>query len=123
MIRSFNPGVTLKFKSCSIRKKNFHIFLQSSRQLQLTISRSGGSIGTIAVDYSIIYLPPGVSDPLQGSTGVVAPAMGSIQIQDGQSSVQFSVPLMSDAFLEEGSSFFVQLDNTTLIGGGELMLS
>ena len=88
----------------------------------MAISRSGGSAGTIAVDYSIVYLPPGVSDPLQGSTGVVAPAMGSVQIQDGQSSWRFSVPLMSDAFLEEGSSFYVQLDNTTLVGGGELSL-
>ena len=86
----------------------------------MTISRSGGSAGAIAVDYSIFYLPPGVSDPLQGSAGVVAPAMGSVQMQDGLSSLQFNVPLMSDAFLEEGSSFFVQLDNTTLVGGSEL---
>lgn len=89
----------------------------------MAVSRGGGSAGTIAVDYSIVYLPPGFSDPLQGSTGVVAPAMGSVQIPDGQSSLQFSVPLMSDAFLEEGSSFYVRLDNTTLVGGGEILLA
>ena len=86
----------------------------------MAVSRSGGSIDVIAVDYSIVYLPPGVSDPLQGSTGVVAPAMGSVQIQDGQSSLQFSVPLVSDAFLEEGSAFFVRIDNTSLVGGGKI---
>ena len=103
-------------------QKLFHIFLQSSRQLQLAISRSGGSAGAIAVDYSIVYLPPGVSDPLQGSMGVVAPAMGSVQMQDGQSLLQFSVPLMGNAFLEEGSSFFIRLNNTTLVGGSKLFL-
>ena len=71
------------------------------------------------MDYSIVYLPPGQSDPLQGTTGVVAPAMGSIQIQEGQTSLQFNVPLMSDAFLEEGSAFYVVLDNTTLVGGSK----
>ena len=88
----------------------------------MAISRSGGSAGAIAVDYSIVYLPPGVSDPLQGSMGVVAPAMGSVQMQDGQSLLQFSVPLMGNAFLEEGSSFFIRLNNTTLVGGSKLFL-
>lgn len=85
----------------------------------MAITRGGGSVGTIAVDYSIVYLPPGVSDPLLGSSGIVVPAVGSVQIQDSQSSLQFNVPLMSGAFLEEGSSFYVTLDNTTLVGGGE----
>ena len=93
--------------------------MQNSRSLQLVISRSGGTVGTIAVDYYIVYLPPGVSDPLLGTTGVVAPAMGSVQIPEGQSSLQFNVPLMSDAFLEEDSAFYVFLVNTTLVSGGE----
>ena len=83
------------------------------------INRSGGSVGTVAVDYDIVYLPPGVSDPLLGTTGVVAPVMGSVQIPEGQSSLQFNVPLMSDAFLEEGSAFYASLINTTLVGAGE----
>ena len=86
----------------------------------MAVSRGGGTVGIIAVDYSIVYLPPGVTDPQLGSSGVVAPAMGSIQIQEGQSSLQFNVRLMSGAFLEEGSSFYVTLDNTTLVGGGEM---
>lgn len=103
-----------------VSDKNIHFsHLQSSRELQLAVRRSGGSIGTIAVDYSVVYLPPGVSDPLQGSVGDVAPAMGSIQLQDSQSLLQFSVPLLSGAFLEEGSAFYISLDNTTLVGGGE----
>ena len=93
--------------------------LQNLRNLQLVVTRGGGSVGTIAVDYSIVYLPLGRSDPSQGTTGVVAPAMGSIQIPEGQMSLQFNVPLMSDAFLEEGSAFYVTLDNTTLVGGGK----
>ena len=93
--------------------------LQTSRNLQLVISRSGGTVGTIAVDYDIVYLPPGVLDPFLGTTGVVAPAMGSVQIPEGQSSLQFNVPLMSDAFLEEGSAFYASLVNATLVGAGE----
>lgn len=88
--------------------------------MQLALVRGGGSVGTIAVDYGIVYLPPGVSDPQQGTAGVVVPAMGSVQMRDGQSSLQFNVPLMSGAFLESGSAFYITLDNVTLVGGGEL---
>lgn len=87
--------------------------------MQLEVIRSGGNVGTIAVDYQIVYLPPGVSDPLLGTMGTVAPAMGSIQIPEGQSLLRFNIALMSDAFLEEGSSFFIELVNTTLVGGGK----
>ena len=97
--------------------------LQNSRNLQLVVSRSGGTIGTIAVDYDIVYLAPGVLDPLLGTTGVVAPAMGSVQIPEGQSSLQFNIPLMSDAFLEEDSAFYASLVNATLVGGGETSMT
>lgn len=94
---------------------------QSPRELRLSVSRSGGSVGIVAVDYRVVYLPFGTSDPAQGVTGVTTMETGSVSLQGGQTLRAFSVPISDDAFLETGGQFFVTLTNVTLTGGGEFL--
>ena len=73
------------------------------------------------MDYNVVYLPVGVSDPALGDTSVVTMAAGSVQLQGGQTLAEFSIQISDDAFLEPLANFFVFLNSSTLIGGGELM--
>ena len=80
--------------------------------------RSGDSVGTISVDYGIVYLPVGVTDPVQGDSSVVTMATGSVQLQGGQVLKEFNVTISEDAFLEPRANFYVYLNSTILVGGG-----
>ena len=95
------------------------IVSQTPRELRLGLTRSGGNIGIISVDYGVVYLPVGVVDPALGDPSVVTMATGSVQLQGGQSLVEFSVEIRDEAFLEPMSNFFVYLNSTSLLGGGE----
>ena len=46
-------------------------------------------------------------------------AMGAVQLQGGQTLVEFNVKVLDDAFLEPRANFFVSLNSTSLVGGGE----
>lgn len=82
------------------------------------MTRSGDSLGTIRIDYGVVYLPVGVTDPIQGDSSVVTMATGAVQLQGGQVSREFSVTISEDAFLESRANFFIYLNSTTLTGGG-----
>ena len=82
------------------------------------MTRSGDSLGTIRIDYGVVYLPVGVTDPAQGDPSVVTMATGAVQLQGGQVSREFSVTISEDAFLESRANFLVYLNSTTLTGGG-----
>lgn len=88
------------------------------RELRLAINRSGDSIGIVAVDYSIIYLPPQITDPSQVDPGMALTFNGSVQFQGGQTLRDFSLTVPDNAFLEVGGNFMATLVNASLIGGG-----
>ena len=87
--------------------------MQTPRELRLVVVRTLGDIGTISVDYTIMYLPPGASE------GAVAVEMGSERLQGGQSSRDFSVTIPESMFLEPEGTFSAIITNTSLVGGGE----
>ena len=70
-------------------------------------------MGTIAVDYSIVYLPPSGT----GASTALTFA-GFVQFQGGMSTRDFSVTLPDNAFLEIGGNFMATIDNATLVSGG-----
>ncbi len=82
----------------------------------LIVERSRGNMGVISIDYSIVYLPAGVSD---GDPEVVTLATGSIQLQGGQSMLEFSVTISNDMFLETGGVFRATITDTNLVDGGK----
>ena len=55
------------------------------------------SSGDISIDYSIVYLPVGVTDPIRGDSSVVTMTTGSVQLQGGQVLKEFNVTI---SFLE-----------------------
>jgi len=91
---------------------------QTPRELHLTVFRSGDSVGIISIDYSIVYLPAGVTDPIRGNSSVVTMATGSVQLQSGQVSKELNVTISEDAFLEPRANFYAYLNSTMLMGGG-----
>ena len=107
-----------RFNTCKI----ITCALQAPRELRLAVNRSGGAIGIIAVDYSILYLPAGVMDPIQVDRSTALILSGSIQLQGGQTVKDFSVTIDDTVFLETGGEFMATLDNVTIVGGGKHML-
>ena len=81
----------------------------------MVIQRSRGDIGIISIDYTITYVPVGSSN---SDPNAVALAMGSVQLQGGQSTRDFSVTIPNDMFLEPGAAFRATITNSTLVGGG-----
>lgn len=91
--------------------------LQAPRELMLTVNRTGGSLGTVTVDYSITYLPP--TNPSETAAGAMLTFAGFVQFQGGMSARDFSVTLPDNAFLEVGGSFMATIENATLVSGGK----
>lgn len=85
--------------------------MQAPRELMLALTRGGDSVGIVAVDYSVVYVPP------QG--GSTLTFTGSVQLQGGQTTQDFSITLPDSAFLETGGNFMATIGNATLVGGGE----
>lgn len=83
------------------------------------MSRIGDAIGIVAVDYTIVYLPAGVTDPTQVDASTAPVLSGSVQLQGGQTLRDFSVTIDDTTFLETGGQFMATLVNVTIIGGGK----
>lgn len=88
----------------------------------MSVERSGDSIGIVAVDYTVAYLPPGVTDPESVDAAMALTITGSVQFQGGQTRRDFSETLANSAFLETGGNFLVTLENATITGGGVVSL-
>lgn len=89
--------------------------VQAPRELRLAINRSGDSIGIVAVDYNIVYVPPSTSTQADTADLVFT---GSVRLQGGESTRDFSVTIPDTSFLEVGGNFMATLANATLVGGG-----
>ena len=75
--------------------------------------RSADSFGTISINYSIVYLPVGVTDLIQRDSSVVTMATGSVKLKGGQMWKEFNVTIISeDAFLEPRANFYAYLKST-----------
>lgn len=79
--------------------------------------RTGGTFGEVTVQYSIVYLPAGVSDPADGTTGVVTPGSGSLKISAGMSNQSETVQIFGDAFLDVASNLYVNITGVDLSSG------
>lgn len=77
------------------------------------MNRTGDTLGTVTVDYSIVYLPPPGS-----AAATTLTFSGFVQFQSGMDTRDFSVTLPDNAFLETGGSFMATIENATLISGG-----
>ena len=66
------------------------------------------------MEYSIIYLPPGVSDPSMGTASVFTNAAGSITMMDGEAAADIQVDITPNAFLEQEGSFWLNLTRVLL---------
>lgn len=84
------------------------------------MNRTGDTLGTVTVDYSIVYLPP--PNPSGGGAVTTLTFAGFVQFQSGMDTRDFSVTLPDNAFLEIGGSFMATIENATLISGGNSRL-
>ena len=86
------------------------------------MTRSPGTTGTISVDYYVTYLPEGASSAADGDSSVFAAAAGSVRLVGGDSSVEWDVEILSEAFLDTSGQFYVNLNSTSLVEGGKYSL-
>lgn len=87
------------------------------------MTRSHGTIGTIAVDYSVVYLAEGVSDPSAGDPSVFAMASGSVRLVGGQTMAEWDLEVLDEAFLDTSAQFYVKLNSTYLVEGGKIYIT
>lgn len=69
------------------------------------------------MEYSIVYLPPSTSDLTQTTALAFT---GSVRLQGGETTQDFSVTIPDSTFLEVGGNFMAALDNATIVGGGKI---
>ena len=93
---------------------------QDPRQLHLAVIRSHGTIGTISVDYYVTYLAEGVSEPSEGDPTVFAMASGSVRLVGGQTTTEWDLEILNEAFLDTTAQFYVKLNSTYLVEGGKI---
>jgi subtilisin family serine protease len=98
------PGV-LQFSTASYSVNETGVFVMA------TVSRTGGSDGTVAVDYAST---DGTASAGFDYTG----AGGTLTFNDGQLSTTFNVAILDDALVEGDESFTLNLFNAT--GGASL---
>lgn len=73
------------------------------------------------VEYSVVYLSPGVTDPNQGQGGVVSAINNTVQIPANANSVDVSLPLFSYGFMEVNGMLYVRILDAELSGNSESM--
>ena len=93
-------------------------FFQSERTLSFDILRTGGSVGEVTVQYRVLYLPAGVSDISEGTSGVVSPATGSTKLSEGVTRQNVTVSIFTNAFLDADSNLYVEITGTDLTSAG-----
>lgn len=81
----------------------------------MALVRTGGTNGVLAVDYSVVYLPLGVTDP---ALGIPIVAEGSQRLEGGQERAEFDVTISDELFLEPMANFIAIINDTSLVGGG-----
>ena len=96
-----------------------YLFPQDPRQLHLAITRNHGTTGTISVDYSVTYLPQGVTDTSEGDSSVFAMASGSVRLLGGQMVAEWDLEILNEAFLDTSAQFHVEMISTNLVEGGK----
>lgn len=84
---------------------------ESGKQVLLTVTRSGGSVGSASVGFH------STNGSAEGGQDF-APTNGFLNFAPGQISRQIAVPILNDALDETNENFFVVLDSAT--GGGAL---
>ena len=73
--------------------------------------------GEIIVEFSILYLPAGVTDITMGTSGEVTPGTGSVKMAEGVSSQDVNVTIFSNGFLDEGSRLYIEITTAQLTNG------
>lgn len=66
------------------------------------------------MEYFVIYLPPGVTNPAMGDTSVLTSTASSITMLDGDTEANIQVNITSGAFLEQEGSFWINLTRVLL---------
>lgn len=83
------------------------------------MTRSKGTAQQVLVEYRLLYLSPGITDPIQGVGGVAGPSTNTVQLPAGNSSVDVTLTLFSNGFMEENALLYVEITDAELSGGGK----
>ncbi|XP_078070005.1 adhesion G-protein coupled receptor V1 [Mustelus asterias] len=96
----------------------------AGRFLSLGFARHNGTIGVVKLNYTVLYIPPGVMDLSKAKDDILnVSSENNIIFMPGQSQISLKLPIRNDAFLQNGASFFVQLETVELVNHIPLVTS
>lgn len=88
----------------------------SPRKLRLNITRTGGLVGDVAVNVSVVYHLPGSNSP-SNEVMLINPHVVK-NIADGSKSALVEVEIANNGFISLGAAFKAELTNVNLQSGG-----
>ena len=86
--------------------------------MSFSLTRSQGTSGEVVVVYSILYLPPGVTDPSSGMSGVAAASTSTATFPSGHATIDVKLNLLTTGMLEENALVYIQLVSAELSDTG-----
>jgi len=66
------------------------------------------------VEYTVVYLPPGTTDPSNGDISVFTNQANSVNMLGGQTEVTVEVDIATNAFLEQEGFFWINVTEVLL---------
>ena len=88
----------------------------SPRKLRLNITRTGGLIGDVSINVSVVYQLPGSNSPSNEVT-LINPHVVT-NIADGSKSALVEVEIANNGFISLGAAFKAELTDVNLQSGG-----
>jgi hypothetical protein len=98
---------TLRFSASSYSGK------ESAGAIKVTVSRSGGTSGTLAVDFATVDSGGGTAEP----EGDYYPTNGTLTFGPGVRSLFFYVPLIDDEAHEESETVLIDITGSSVVEG------
>ncbi|XP_078413685.1 adhesion G-protein coupled receptor V1 [Cetorhinus maximus] len=96
----------------------------AGRFLSLSFARHNGTIGIVKLNYTVLYIPPGIMDLSKAKDDVLnVSSKNDIIFMPGETQISLKLPIRNDAFLQNGASFFIQLETVELVNNIPLVTS
>ena len=103
--------------TCSAQK-TFLFQTTEPRVLNFAISRSGGILGAVSVEYLVTYHD---TDGTERTTSIGVQRSGTISFSPGQNSVSVSLNISKEGFIRANSSFRIHLNSLNLKQPGRFL--
>lgn len=107
VLTSAGQSGTLRFSASAYSGK------ESAGVIKVTVTRSGGTSGTLAVEFATVDSGGGTAEP----EGDYSPTNGTLTFGPGVKSLSFNVPLIDDEVHEESETVLIDITGSAVADG------